>query len=339
MKDLAIGKRETRDIPESVRKMISAGAVLAPMSGITDLPFRLLCRQFGCGFAFTEMIDVNAIYYRNRKSFHMLDTVDQDRPLGLQLVGKDPDKIRHAAITCMKGGFDVLDLNAGCPARKVVKGGKGSALLRDPQEIARIIRMLVSEISCPVTLKIRSGWDPSSRNYIEVAEAARDAGASAICLHPRTSRQLYRGQPRMEEIRELKNAVDIPVFASGNLFSASDVASIRKTSGCDAVFIARGALGSPWIFKRLQNPDLTAPYEDIPFAELKGVILRHVLLNVSYYGQEHGIRRMYKHICWYLKRFKGLDIVMKEFRKASGTEGVRCFLERLTLDNGRYLFL
>jgi nifR3 family TIM-barrel protein len=239
----------------------------------------------------------------------------------------------------MKGGFDLLDLNAGCPARKVVKGGKGSALLRHPEEVARIIRMLVSEVPCPVTLKIRSGWDPSNRNYIEVAEAARDAGASAICLHPRTTCQLYRGRSRVDDIRELKRSLDIPVFASGDLFSASDVARVKEESGCDGVFIARGALGSPWIFEHLESFDPMVACEDKDFEQLKAVMLKHIMLNVSYYGEKQGLRRMYKHICWYLKRYKGLDSVMKEFRKEPGIDGTRRFMERLGLEKGRYLSL
>ena len=320
--------------------MAGAKAVLAPMSGITDVPFRIMARKFGCKVAFTEMIDVNGIVYKNRKTLRMLDRCEETGPLGVQIVGSEEDRILHAAKVCEEKGFDVLDLNAGCPAPKVVKGGKGAALLKDPVKLARIVRLLRDALSVPVTVKIRSGWDDESLNYLEVAKAVSSEGASAICIHSRTKNQMYKGKANWDIIGEVKRSVDIPVFASGNIFSAHDVKDVIASTGCDGVFVARGALGHPWIFTEINelfSGDISAG--STSFDDIKDVILEHYSCSASFYGEERTFKKMYKHLSWYLKRFKNLNEIMKVYLKIKDMNEFRAFIGRLCLDERNWLYL
>ncbi len=326
--------------PEPVRKMIAAKAVLAPMSGVTDVPFRMMARKYGCRFAFTEMIDVNAIVYKNRKSFRLLDKAEGEGPLGVQIVGQGDDKILAVARFCEDMGFEIIDLNAGCPARKVVKGGKGSAMMKDPKALAIVVGKLVKSLKIPVTVKIRSGWDSDSLNYLEVSKAVAGEGASAICIHPRTKEQMYSGKPDYDAIRQVKENVEIPVFASGNIFSPEDAGKVMKETACDGVFVARGALGRPWIFSSLRDYFATGEVKDnsAGFEFIKTVMAEHFDMNADHFGEYMGIRRMYKHLCWYMKKMKNLDNIMAEFRKLESRDGVKDFISRLSADGNR-LFL
>jgi tRNA-dihydrouridine synthase B len=313
---------------DSIAKMIDAKIILAPMSGITDVPFRLMARKFGCRFAFTEMIDVNGVFYNNHKTLKMLDRIPGDDPLGVQIVGEDPEKILYAAKVCEEKGFSVLDFNAGCPAPKVVKSGKGSALLKDPKKLAGIVKKLVRTLKIPVTVKIRSGWDESSLNYIEIAKAAEGEGASAICIHSRTKKQMYKGKACRETIRKAKKAVSIPVFASGNIFLPSDVEEVFKITGCDAAFLARGVFGKPWIFGKIYNHLADTDFQ-VPriFEDVKKTIIEHFSLCLRFYDFSRTRSKMYKHICWYLKRYKGLNEVMKRYVKLQDFNAFLKFME------------
>ncbi len=251
LRDVSPIRSEMEEKHEPIAEMIRARVVLAPMSGVADIPFRLMARKFGCRFAFTEMVDVNGIINRNRKTLQLLEGVPGDSPLGVQVVGQDEDKILRAAEECQSKGFAVLDINAGCPARKITKAGKGSALLKEPRKLGRIVRKLTGALSIPVTVKIRSGWDERNRNYLEVAKLVEAEGASAICVHSRTSDQQYRGKADHEVTRAVKEAVNIPVFASGNIFTGRDVGDVIERTGCDAVFVARGSLVRPWLFSEI----------------------------------------------------------------------------------------
>ena len=325
----------------AIDRMIKARAILAPLSGITDIPFRMMAREFGCAYAFTEMIDVNGIAYGNRKTFRLMERFPQEGPLGVQLVGEDVDRLIKAAVICEEKGFEVLDVNAGCPARKVVKGGKGAALLRDPAKLARIVRGLVKNIRIPVTVKIRSGWDAENLNYLEVAKAVVGEGAAAIGIHSRTKAEMYKGRANREIIRDLKNKITVPVFASGGIFSADDVVDVFKETGCDAVFVARGALGRPWIFSQINNRLLNgAPPEEMTFDRIKDVIARHFSLCLQFGGEKTAMRRMHKHLMWYLKGFKNCYTVMAEYRRMR-EEGVvfEEFMKRLHVDEHNCLSL
>ncbi|MEA3489774.1 MAG: tRNA dihydrouridine synthase DusB, partial [Candidatus Omnitrophota bacterium] len=299
---------------DPVDEMIKAKAILAPMSGVTDVPFRVMARKFGCSFAFTEMIDVNGIVYGNRKSLKLMEKGPDDSPLGVQIVGEDENKLVQVARICEEKGFQVVDINAGCPARKVIKGGKGAALLKDTVKLARIVRKLVRAVRISVTVKIRSGWDKNRLNCLEIARAVESEGARAICVHPRTKAQMYRGRVDHNITRLVKEAVKIPVFASGDIFSPEDAGEILSLTGADAVAVARGALGRPWIFRQINaylkgKEAVSGP----SFNELKNLIREHFLLCVEFYGDRRTFPRMYKHLAWYLAPFKNLGYIMNEY--------------------------
>ncbi len=322
---------------DPISQMIKAKAVLSPMSGITDLPFRMMARKFGCAFAFTEMVDINGIVYKNRKSLKYLERAKGDEPLGIQLVGQDLEKFLIVAEICEEKGFALIDINAGCPARKVVKAGKGAALMRDTAKLAKIVSGVARHVSIPVTVKIRSGWDEDNLNYLETAKAVEAEGASAICIHSRTKEQMYRGKAEHNVTRETKEAVGIPVFASGNIFTAKDAVDVLKYTGCDGVFVARGALGKPWVFREISDMINGKTVQRPPsFNELKDVIRKHFKLQVRYYGEFLAFKRMYKHMTWYLKRYKNIDDVMKVFLKVEDAASFGDLMDRLILDeNGR----
>jgi tRNA-dihydrouridine synthase B len=318
----------------AIEKMMEAGAVMSPMSGITDMPFRRMIKKFGCAFAFTEMVDVNSIYYGNKKAFRYLEKGEDDPCLGVQITGQDPEKIIPVAEICQEKGFEILDFNAGCPVRKVVKTGKGAALLKEPEKLGMIIRMLVGALRIPVTVKIRSGWDKRSVNCLEVAKVIEAAGASAICVHPRTREQMYKGRPDYSAVRGIKQNAGIPVFVSGNMFNVENIGKVMNETGCDGVFIARGALGKPWIFRDLDKFFTTGEKEEsIPdFTFIKKTMLEQFRYNVEYYGEDLGQKRMYKHMCWFLKKRKKLDELMKTFRKVNTREEAEAFIANIELD-------
>ncbi len=324
-----------------IEKMLKAGAVMAPMSGITDVPFRKMIGKFGCAFAFTEMVDVNSIYYKNRRSFRYMEISEDDPPLGIQIVGQDLNKIVPVAEFCQEKGFKLLDINAGCPARKVIKGGKGAALLKEPEKLGNIIKKLVKILRIPVTVKIRNGWDKQSINCLSVAKIVEDSGASALCIHPRTGDQMYKGIPDHAVIKQIKHDLGIPVFASGNMFDVGEVDKVINDTGCDGVFIARGALGRPWFFRDLKKYFNTGLKEDtVPDLEyIKQVMLEQFRYNVEFYGESLGQKRMYKHMCWFLKKRKNLDAIMKAFRKNENYEKARLFMEDIEEDEKGRLIL
>ncbi len=311
--------------------------ILAPLSGITDVPFRLIARKFGCKFAFTEMVDVNGIHYNSLKTLKMFDRPDMDAPLGAQIVGQDENRMLTAAKICEDKGFDLVDINAGCPARKVIKGGKGSALLGSPEKLANIVRKLSKELTIPITVKIRSGVDKDSKNYLEVAKRVEDAGAKAICIHARTQDQMYKGKPDHDITRQIKGEVNIPVIASGNIFDPENVKDILLQTGCDGVMVARGVLGRPWIFDEIDRYLSGKPYEDIcpTFEGIKDVIKEHFMLSFDHFGEFLAFKRMYKHICWYFKGYKNLDHVMREYKKVKTSEELFLLIDRLHLKDDK----
>ncbi len=317
-----------------INDMLDARVILAPMAGVSDAPFRIMCRRNGCGFAFTEMIDVNGIFYKNVKTLKYLDTLPEDRPLGVQLVGADEKRMLEGAMLCRDKGYTVIDINAGCPARKVVKGGKGAALLKDPAKLGRIIGLISSKLDVDVTVKIRAGWDAESANYLEVAKIAESEGAKAICVHPRTREEMYRGREISHHpTREIKAAVNIPVFASGNVFCAKGAEDILRSTGCDGIFVARGALGRPWIFRAIGASlrGEASPGEPCLDA-IKTAMADHFSLSEKWYGSFLTVKRMYKHVTWYLKRYKNLNAVMESYRAVKDASSFEGFLRAIELD-------
>jgi len=228
---------------------LKSNLILAPMAGITDLPFRMLNRKFGCELAFIEMLNSRSVGHKSRRTLQMLSTDPKDRPLGVQILGCEEQFILKALDVLKNHKFDILDFNAACPAKKVVRRGEGAALLKEPKKLQRLLKLVVKNSKVPVTVKIRSGWDKDSVNAKEVALYAQDAGISGLFIHGRTKLQAYSGNVDYEIIRKVKKALDIPVIASGDIFNRELIKKMLKETGCDGVTVARGALGNPWIFK------------------------------------------------------------------------------------------
>ena len=281
-----------RDLP------IHGSLILAPLSGYNDQPFRRLCLEFGAALVYTGLLSASAILYGSRRSDEMLRFHPDEHPLACQLFGSDEAILEKAARTVEALDIDVLDFNMGCAQPKIVKGGYGAALLKDPAQIGRIVTRLVNTVHVPVTGKIRLGWDAESRNYLEVAHILEDSGAAMIAVHGRTADQKYTGRADWDAIAEVKQAVDIPVLASGDVKRAADITRIQAHTGCDGVMIGRAAIGNPWIFYRPEGRGRDLP--DVPWAERAPVILEHLRRMVDFHGEAQGHRRFRKHLRRYL---------------------------------------
>jgi nifR3 family TIM-barrel protein len=278
--------------------------VLAPLAGISDMPYRLMNRRFGCCFAFTEMISALSLVNDSRRTLRMLGSEPQDRPLGVQLVGSDPSVLTRAIEILKPFKFDVIDLNAACPARKVVGVDQGAALMKEPAKIEALLRAMVAAADVPVTIKIRSGWDISSQNAREVALRAQDAGVQAVFVHGRTRSQGYSGRVSYDVIAQVKQALTIPVIGSGDVFSAAHALEMLKQTGCDGITVARGALGNPWIVTEIECAlaGEEAPPRPSP-AAISTLMLEHLDMCVDLYGEIQGIKRFRKFFGWYTKGF------------------------------------
>jgi len=277
---------------------------LAPMAGITNLPMRLMARDQGASLTFTEMVSVNGLTREGRKSFDLLKSHPADRPVGMQLFGDDADMLAEAARLVEEYG-ELIDINMGCPVRKVVGTGAGSALLKEPLKVARIIRSVRSATRLPFTVKIRTGWVCGDDSFLEIGRIAQEEGCDAVTLHPRSRSQMFEGKANWSKIAELKSVLDIPVIGSGDLFGAADVAAMLQETGCDAVMIARGAMGNPWIFREslslLAGETPVAPSAGERFAAAR----RHHELFSELEGDRVALMEMRKHLSWYSKGLPG----------------------------------
>lgn len=276
---------------------------LAPMAGITDLPFRMMSRKYGCGLAFAEMISARACVEQNRRTLRMLRSSPEDRPLGVQLLGREPDLFLEALEKLTDMSVSVIDINAACPVPKVTAKGMGAALMKEPDQIARILKPLVTRATVPVFLKIRSGWNEQNRNAPEVARAAENAGATAIVVHGRTKKQGYAGPVDYAVIREVKKAVSIPVFGSGNILSAELAEKMAAETGCDGVAVARGALGNPWIFRELSALRKADRFSHPGADEIAAVMSEHLSACFDFYGPVRGVMIFRKLFSWYIRGF------------------------------------
>jgi tRNA-dihydrouridine synthase B len=295
---------------------INSRTILAPMAGITDLAFRLINRKMGCQFAFVEMINARALTAQNKRTLKMLEHCPQDQPLGIQLIGADSEYMLKALDILAKYKFDLIDLNAACPMKKMVRRNEGAALLKNLPLLNKLLTVLVKNSSVPITVKLRSGWDNDSINACDAALLAQDAGVSAIFIHGRSARQKYNGQVDYSIIHAVKQAVKLPVIASGDNFSPLMVKKMFDRTGCDAVGIARGALGNPWIFSQIEaylhdGTILPRPKVD----EVVRVIKEHLKLCLKNYKPDIAIIQFRKLFVWYTRGFPGVkDLRYRAFK-------------------------
>jgi len=278
---------------------------LAPLAGVSDRPFRVLCYEQGAGLVYTEMISAKAIAYDNQKTKEMLVTSEGTETLGVQLFGKEPEIMADSAQKIDHPGIALFDINIGCPVPKVVNNGEGSALMKDPKLIGDIVGAMVKRLSKPVTVKIRKGFDGNHLNAVLVAKIAEASGAAAITVHGRTREQYYSGHADWEIIRAVKEAVDIPVIGNGDIFNAMDAKRMLEQTGCDGVMVARGAQGNPWIFREINQYLKTGQIPERPDTErIIEMMIRHKNAMVKDKGDYIALREMRKHVAWYTKGLK-----------------------------------
>jgi tRNA-dihydrouridine synthase B len=294
------------------------------MSGISDLPFRLINRSLGCGFAFTEMISANSLIQKSGNTLKMLSSDMSDRPLGVQILGGSADIIKRALDFLSEYDFDIIDFNAACPVNKVVSKGEGAALLKEPERLQKILKEIVNNSNVPVTVKIRSGWDDTSVNAVETALRARDAGVKAIFIHGRTRAQGYSGTVDYDIISEVKKSAVVPVVASGDALSPALIGKMFDETGCDGVVVARGALGNPWIFRATVDlPDNVNEPPGPDLHEITGVMKKHLDLNIAHHGEKTGVIHFRKFFGWYTKGLAVKKLKCAAFRASTGDEMLR----------------
>lgn len=291
---------------------------LAPMAGVTDTPYRILAREMGCPLVYSEMVSDKGINYRNEHTLKMLHTEEAERPMAMQLFGAEPDSVARAAEYIESlGCADILDFNMGCPAPKIVKNHEGSAMMLDPERAFKVLKALVDAVSMPVTVKMRIGWDENRINVLEMAKLAEEAGVKAVAVHGRTREQFYRDHANWRIIRKVKEHLNIPVIANGDIRAVDDLIKIREITGCEAVMVGRAAQGNPWIFRQLTQYLKTG--ERLPgptMEERKEIILRHLDMLLKFKGDYVGPREMRKHATWYTRGIKGNAELRVLFNKA-----------------------
>lgn len=280
--------------------------ILAPMAGVTDLPFRLLAKEQGAGLICMEMVSAKALQYNNKNTYQLLEVNEKERPVSLQLFGSDPDCISEMAKRIEDKPFDILDINMGCPVPKVVNNGDGSALMKNPKLAGEILRKTVKAMEKPVTVKIRKGFDEEHVNAVELAKIAEDAGVAAITVHGRTREQYYSGKADWNIIAQVKDAVSIPVIGNGDLLDAKDIIAMKNDTNCDGFMIGRGAQGNPWIFHQILHYFETGELiGKPPMEEMVKTMLRHAKMQIQFKGDErYGIREFRKHAAWYTAGYK-----------------------------------
>ena len=284
---------------------LKSNLILAPMAGVSDFPFRMLNRRFGCELAFVEMINARSVSYKSKHTQKMLFSNKDDRLLGVQLLGCEAKYVQKAMDAINRYKFDILDFNAACPVRKVVRRGEGSSLLKDPKKLNDILKLVVKKAKVPVTVKIRSGWDKDCINAKEVALSCQDAGVSGLFIHGRTRAQGYSGTVNYDVIKDVKKALEIPVIASGDIFSPQLAKKMFDETGCDGINIARGALGNPWIFKEITEFLKSGIIIERPhLQEVVKVMLAHLDMCIDFYGERNGVMIFRKFFSWYTKGFR-----------------------------------
>lgn len=298
--------------------------MLGPMAGVTDLPFRVLCREQGAGLVCMEMVSAKAVLYGNRNTKELLAVSPLERPVSLQLFGSDPEILAEIAARLEDGPYDIIDLNMGCPVPKVVKNGEGSALMKNPALAERILSSMVKAVKKPVTVKIRKGFDDHSVNAVELAKIAEACGAAAVAVHGRTREQYYSGKADWEIIRQVKEAVSIPVIGNGDVHSPEAAKKLLEETGCDGVMVARGARGNPWIFRRIVSYLETGVVPPDPSKEeVKDMIFRHAAMMTEQKGELAAMREMRKHVAWYTAGYPHSAALRREINEVETLEGLK----------------
>lgn len=304
--------------------------VLAPMAGVTDLPFRKLCKEQGAGLICMEMVSAKAISFHNKNTEALMEIDKCEHPVSMQIFGSEPELMARVAAEIEERPFDILDINMGCPVPKVVNNGEGSALLKNPDLIVKIVKSVSSAIRKPLTVKVRIGFENEPVDVVEIAKRVEDAGAAAIAVHGRTRQQYYSGTADWDTIRRVKEAVSIPVIGNGDVDSPEKAEALIKETGCDGVMIGRAVRGNPWLFRELNHYFETG--EKLPrpsVEEVREMILRHAKMQIDLKGEFTGIREMRKHVAWYTAGMRHSAALRRETNLVSSYEELEKLLERM----------
>lgn len=303
--------------------------ILAPMAGISDLPFRLMCKKFGADIAYSEMISARGMHYSDKKTNKLSLTAPNDAPLIIQIFGNEPDFLAEAATKLEENGAEFIDINMGCPMPKIVNNGDGAALMREPEKVSAAVRAVVNSVKIPVSVKIRAGWDENSINAVDVAKRIEAEGASSIAVHGRTRMQFYSGKADREIIRMVKQAVSIPVIGNGDIFSADDAFSMFSETGCDSVMIGRGAEGNPFIFRQIKEAISDKPITPVSLDERLNTVIEQISLMVKYKGEKTGILEARKHVAWYFKGLRGASLLKERAFRASTFDEMKAVISEI----------